>query len=250
MRVERIGAATLYCGDCREIAPGLERPAAVISDPPYGMAANNDRSRFSGGHKDHNRSDVNPGHIWAPLIGDHEPFDPTPWVALAPICVLWGANHFACRLPVGTTLVWVKKAAHLFGTFLSDAEIAWKAGGHGVYCGEFHAPAARAADSNDGSQATFHPTQKPVALMRWCIERAKAPAGGTILDPYMGSGTTGVAAVQMGHPFIGIEIDPGYFDTACRRIEAAQRQADLFVAPLPRAIADPHPARDLLGPAP
>jgi len=77
-------------------------------------------------------------------------------------------------------------------------------------------------------QSREHPTQKPVALMRWCIERAKVPPGGVILDPYMGSGSTGVAAMQMRHPFIGIEIEPRYFDVACRRIEEAQRQGDMF----------------------
>ena len=68
----------------------------------------------------------------------------------------------------------------------------------------------------------------PVSLMRWCIQKAKVPPGGVILDPYMGSGTTGVAAVQMRHPFVGIEIEPRYFDVACRRIEEAQRQGDMF----------------------
>ena len=92
-----------------------------------------------------------------------------------------------------------------------------------------------------------HPTQKPVALMRWCIERAKVSPGGIILDPYMGSGSTGVASVQMRHPFVGIEIDPGYFDTACRRIEAATKQTDLFRDATPRARPEPveHPSLSL-----
>lgn len=74
-----------------------------------------------------------------------------------------------------------------------------------------------------------HPTQKPVALMEWCIDQAKVPDGSLILDPYMGCGSTGVAAKHRGHPFIGIEIEPRYFDVACRRIEAAQRQPDMFL---------------------
>ena len=86
-----------------------------------------------------------------------------------------------------------------------------------------------------------HPTQKPLAVMRFTIKAVGVPPGGVILDPYMGSGTTGVAAVQMGHPFIGIEIEADYFDIACRRIEAAQNQADLFAAPAPRVVAPLHP---------
>jgi site-specific DNA-methyltransferase (adenine-specific) len=76
---------------------------------------------------------------------------------------------------------------------------------------------------------TAHPTQKPLALMRWCIDRLCLAAGSMILDPYVGSGTSGVAALRAGHSFIGCEIHEPYFDIACRRIEAAQRQADLFV---------------------
>ena len=77
--------------------------------------------------------------------------------------------------------------------------------------------------------AREHPTQKPVALMEWCIKHLPDTAQ-TILDPFMGSGTTGVACVNLGRKFIGIELDPGYFDIACKRITDAHRQADMFVA--------------------
>ncbi len=79
----------------------------------------------------------------------------------------------------------------------------------------------------------YHPMQKPIGLMRWCIE--SLPEGCShILDPYMGSGTTGIAAVKLGRRFTGIEIDEGYFDIACRRIEAALKEPDLFIeAPKP-----------------
>jgi hypothetical protein len=227
-----IGLARLLLGDCREIAPTLERPAAVIADPPYGMKRNGDSRRFSGGKAHSNRfSQSGAGRDWGVIFGDDRPFDPSPWMDAADACVLWGANHFGASLPVGTTLVWVKKAPHLWGTFLSDAEIAWMRGGCGVYCCEVPwSPPAAALDRGGDVKMPcgVHPTQKPVALMRWCIERAKVPPGGLILDPYMGSGSTGVAAVQMRHPFIGIEIEPRYFDTACRRIEQAQRQGDLL----------------------
>ena len=77
-----------------------------------------------------------------------------------------------------------------------------------------------------GNEDRFHPTQKPVAVMKWVIDLC--PKADTILDPFMGSGTTGVAAVQMGRKFIGIEREPKYFDIACERIEHAQAQATLF----------------------
>jgi len=216
-RREVIGLATLYCGDCREIAPTLARPAAVISDPPYGMKWDGKITAGSGGHSPGMKS----ANFGVRIIGDDEPFEPSPWLDAADAVILFGCNHYAARLPLGTTLVWVKRLDGGFGSFLSDAEIAWKKGGHGVYCWR---DLSLMAETRDRA----HPTQKPVPLMRWCIEQAKVPAGGVILDPYMGSGSTGVAAMQMRHPFVGIEIDPTYFAIACRRIEQAQRQGDLL----------------------
>lgn len=225
--VRKIGLATLYLGDCRDIVPSLERPAAIVTDPPYGMGWDTDTTRFSGGNHRRGAGRADFGDI----VADDEPFDPAPWIAAADRVVLWGANHFAARLPVGTTLVWVKKAEHLYGTFLSDAEVAWCAGGHGVYCCSIPwSPPARAVDAGGDPcrPRSIHPTQKPVALMQWCIEKAKVPPGGVVLDPYMGSGSTGVAAVLSGHPFVGIELVPAYFEIACRRIAEAQKQATLF----------------------
>ena len=212
-----IGNARLLLGDCRLIAPMLPRPAAVISDPPYGMKWDGKITAGSGGHSPGFRS----ANYGTRIVGDDEPFDPSPWISAAGSVVLFGANHFGARLPVGTTLVWIKRLEGAFGSFLSDAEVAWMKGGRGVYCWRDLSLMAE-------TRERAHPTQKPVPLMRWCIEQAKVPPGGTILDPYMGSGTTGVAAVQMRHPFVGIEIEPRYFDTACSRIEAAQRQGDMF----------------------
>jgi site-specific DNA-methyltransferase (adenine-specific) len=219
-RVETIGDCQLWLGDCREILPTVPRVDAVVTDPPYGMGWNTDSTRFSGGQRvdrGEGRSD------WGAIKQDAEPFDPLPWLQFDHV-VMWGANHYAARLPIGTTLVWLKKAPHLFETFLSDAEIGWQKGGHGVYCHfEQFPPPSRMAE-HDGTVA--HPTQKPIGLMSWCIERTRAA---TILDPFMGSGTTGVAAVKLGRKFIGIEIEPKYFDIACRRIEQAYAQPDLFV---------------------
>jgi DNA modification methylase len=155
---------------------------------------------------------------WGSIANDDKPFDPAEWLPF-PEVILWGANHFAARLPVGTQLVWVKRLDAAFGSFLSDAEVAWQKGGHGVYCWR---------DTSLCGEAKYreHPTQKPLDLMRWCIKRMKAS---TILDPFMGSGTTGVACVKLGRKFIGIEIEPKYFNIACKRIEQAYAQPDLFV---------------------
>jgi DNA modification methylase len=212
MRKEVIGNATLYLGDCLTILPEL-RADAVITDPPYGMAYNTNSTRFSG-TRGGNKAN------WGGIAGDDKPFDPSPWLAFERV-VLWGANHYASRLPVGTSLVWIKRYAEAFGSFLSDAELAWMKGGHGVYCKQGPFPQSIASDRE-------HPSQKPVELMLWCIEKAKVPDGATVLDPYMGSGTTGLACLQRALPFVGIEMDANYFAVACERIRNAQRQERLF----------------------
>lgn len=222
-RVETLAeGVTLYLGDCREILPTLGKVDAVVTDPPYGMSWNTDSTRFTGG----NRKPGDGRSDFCSIVEDYVPFNPDPWL-IFPEVILWGANHFAQRLPLGTTLVWLKKSPHAYGTFLSDAEIGWQTSGHGVYCKhvEFQGGLARKAEYN-GLQSA-HPTQKPIDLMVWCIQRLRG--GKRILDPFMGSGTTGVAAVKLGRRFIGIEVEPKYFDIACRRIEDALRRPDLFV---------------------
>jgi DNA modification methylase len=215
---------TLYHGDALAVLPTLasESVDAVVSDPPYGMKWRTNSKRFTGGKRRQGQGRDD----WPVIHGDDKPFDPTPWLVY-PRVVLFGANHYAQRLPVGTTLVWVKRAPHLYGTFLSDAEIAWMKGGHGVYCYEKQFSSfSRAKESGIGKCA--HPCQKPVGLLRWCIERAKIPENATILDPFTGSGTTGVAALQLGRKFIGIELEERYCEIAAKRIQAAESQHALF----------------------
>ena len=223
---------TLYLGDCLEIAPTLQGVDAIISDPPYGMDWNTDSTRFSGGQSSGiRRKPRGEGRAdYGDIENDAEPFDPAPWLEY-PRCVLFGANHYAQRLPVGTTLVWLKKDQHLWGTFLSDAELGWMKGGHGVYAFlKSFPPPVRAVDAGGDPcrPVGIHPTQKPVALMAWCMERAKVPEGATVLDPYMGSGTTGIACLQTNRNFIGIEKDPKHFKTACARLERECNQGALL----------------------
>ena len=209
-------SVTLILGDCLAHMP-IEADA-VISDPPYGMKLDTDNSRFSGGSTASvaRRGDGIGTGGGKGIIGDNAPFDPSLWLDY-PAVVLFGCNHFGQRLPVGTTLVWLKRLDGGFGTFLSDAEVAWMKGGHGVYV-------KRDLSMNGETATRCHPCQKPVPLMAWAMERAKVPAGATVLDPYMGSGSTGIAAIRTGRKFIGIERDPKHFETAVQRIRAELTQ--------------------------
>jgi site-specific DNA-methyltransferase (adenine-specific) len=195
---------TIYHGDARGIAPTLTGIEAVVSDPPYGMGWDTDTRRFAGG-SDASRRRRGVGRQSPRVVADDMPFDPTPWLEYGDV-ILWGSNHFAATLPRGTTLVWLKRLDAGFGSFLSDAELAWQKGGHGVYC---HRDLSMAAEA----RSRVHPTQKPVGLMRWCVARTR----GTVLDPFMGSGSTLVAAKDAGRRAIGIEIEERYCEIAARR---------------------------------
>jgi DNA modification methylase len=205
-----IGDATLYCGDCLKILPTLPKVDAVVTDPPYGM---NWDGRVTRGKNGTGKAGPT-RHYSKTIVGDNKDFDPSPFLSF-PICILFGMNHFPQKLHKGSLLVWVKRYESGFGSFLSDAEVAWMNSGNGVYC-------FRDTSAQGESKDRQHPTQKPLPLMQWCIK--KTGNAQTILDPFMGSGTTGVACAKLGRKFIGIKIEPRYFDIACRRIEAAQRQ--------------------------
>ena len=213
----------VWLGDCLEIAPTLQGVDAVISDPPYGMNLNTDNSRFCGGTKGNmakRGNGIGTGKGKG-IIDDDKPFDPSPWLAWEKV-VLFGSNHFGARLPVGTKLIWIKRLDDAFGSFLSDAEEAWMKGGHGIYC-------KRDLTMNAEAKTRQHPCQKPVPLMAWCMEKAKVPEGATVLDPYMGSGSTIIAAIRTGRKAIGIEKDPEHFKNAVERIKRELAQGDLFL---------------------
>ena len=216
-RREVIGNATLYLGDCLEILPALALPEkpAVISDPPYGIA-----HRHSGcGNGMHTRRNT------MPLHGDDAPFDPSPWLHFENV-LLWGADHFSERLPHGRWLAWDKLDGMDSWDTFSDVEFAWHSqrGAARIFKRKWKGIACIKA--GEGYGVRCHPTQKPIALMQWSIEQAGRPQ--MVIDPYMGSGTTGEACMRIRSRFIGIEIEPRYFDIACSRIENAQRQSKLF----------------------
>jgi site-specific DNA-methyltransferase (adenine-specific) len=200
-RVE-IGDAVLYLGDCREILPGLPRVECVVTDPPYGIGiTRSNRLSISRGLRGNDWDDKPADISWLPPLGVPS--------------IVWGGNYFglpATRAP----LVWDKNNA---GRDFADFEMAWT---------NLDMVARRMIlrpMNMDGGKE--HPTQKPVAVMEWCL--SFLPDALQILDPFMGSGTTGVACANLGRKFIGIEIEPRYFEIACRRIEQAQRQGRMFV---------------------
>lgn len=228
----------LILGDSLVIAPQLEGVGAVISDPPYGMDWDTDSTRFSGGQSPNIYRQKGTGGIrrgrgndsYGEILHDDEPFDPSPWIAY-PKCVLFGMNHFAQRLPVGTTLVWVKKDERLWGTFLSDAELAWMKGGHGVYLYyKSFPPPVRASDAggNPCKPVGIHPTQKPVSLMTWCMEKAKVVVGELVLDPYAGSGSTVISCLRTGRNCIAIEKSPEHYKTMVDRVRQEASQGVLL----------------------
>jgi len=204
----------LYLGDCLEVMKSIPDKSvdAVITDPPYGMNWNAKVTCGKNGHGSKGQKYSNYGKT---IVNDNKSFDPSPFLKFERV-VLFGCNHYANSLPKGTTLVWIKKHTQNFGKYLSDAEIAWMKGGEGVYC---YQDTSLLGETNN----RLHTNQKPLGLMKWIIEKCTRE-GDTILDPFMGSGTTGVACVQTGRNFIGIEIDPGYFAIAEKRIKDAQQQ--------------------------
>lgn len=226
-RKEIIGNCTLYLGDCSEILPEIGKVDAVLSDPPYGIAfahGGNDTSGIGRGRYATKFAKI-------AIVGDEKPFDPAPLLSLAPKIVLWGGNHFADRLPASPAwLIWDKRAASNHSNDFADCEMAWT-NRKGVARVFRHQWDGMIRASERGIERV-HPTQKPIELMRWCI--AQIGDAARIVDPFMGSGTTGVACAMMGRGFVGIEIDEGYFDIACDRIRHAYAQAgDMFTPPQP-----------------
>jgi site-specific DNA-methyltransferase (adenine-specific)/modification methylase len=202
-----IGDATLYLGDCMDILPTLPKVDAVITDPPYGVLSET-------GSAATRRSNGNPnkGIIAWDVAPDSKLIDLI--LSAAPIQAIWGGCHLKLP-PTFGYLIWDKQ---IDGLNFGEVEFCWT--NQKFAPRQFH---YRAVGIDGGK---VHPTQKPVALMAWCINFV--PSAKTIIDPFMGSGTTGVAAIQMGRKFIGIERDPKYFEIACERISNAQRQESLF----------------------
>ena len=210
-RIEVIGNATLYLGDCRDILPMLPKVDAVITDPPYGIGASS--KKFINGTSKTNK-DYYANVCWDTSTPSAEVMQLV--LAAGDVQIVWGGNYFGLP-PSRCFLVWDKT---IHGNSYADCEFAWTNQDANARIKALNMVAA----NMDGR---VHPTQKPLDLMRWCISQCRNNPQ-SIIDPFMGSGTTGVAATEMGRKFIGIEREPKYFDIACRRIEDAQRQGRLI----------------------
>ncbi|WP_316348500.1 site-specific DNA-methyltransferase [Desulfuromonas acetoxidans] len=226
-RCEHIGLATLYLGDCMEFAEVLCGDA-LITDPPYGInlgkMSGKDRSKYAseGWAKQANRPDD-----YYVIHGDDKPFDPSPLLRY-PKVVLWGGNHFASRLPDSRSWIVWDKREETGSDNQADCELAWtNLPGPVRMHHQLWRGICRRGEENVSRQGRVHPTQKPVRLMEFCIAQCRLDPDAVIDDWFMGSGTTGVAAVRHGFRFVGVEIDAHHFDTACQRIEDEQRQLKL-----------------------
>lgn len=201
---EIIGDCHLYLGDCRDVLPNIPSFDLVLTDPPYGLG-----KRMKGGTwaaKEHNE-----GFLKWDLEAPHDVVEGL--ISLNVPSVIWGGNYF--RVPPSRCwLLWNKVNAV---PTMSDIEMAWT---------NYDKPSKR-LDLPVGRVEFGHPTQKPIALIEWCLDMAPKTTK-KVVDPFMGSGTTGVACANMGKTFYGIEREPKYFDIACKRIEAAYAQGRLF----------------------
>lgn len=208
-RREVIGDCVLYQGDCLEVMLTLGPVDAVVTDPPYGIA-----DIWKGGSRKgwgKAKGQTKKRNKW-----DAEPLGPEQCDLIRSVgkqIIIWGGNYFPLP-PSRCWLVWNKPER---GFTLAEAELAWTNLDTVV----------RVVDAPRSEPDRKHPTQKPVAVMQFSVKKTK----GMVLDPFMGSGTTLVACAKLGRKGIGIELDPEYFDIACKRVEEAYRQPDLFVEP-------------------
>jgi len=221
MQKEIIGNSTLYCGDNIEILNNLnvnDSNIVVIADPQYGINLNTDYTKYKTKVNSKYSKYDNLRNSFKKIHSDNKPFNPEVFLKYKKI-ILWGANNYSDKLPIGSWLYWDKRADN--GHALkSEGEVAWMNIGKMIYYFDhcWHG-FARASETSKKERIQYHPTQKPIALMEWCIELLNLTENDIVLDPFMGSGTTGIACVRQNRNFIGIEIEQEYFDISCKRIE-------------------------------
>jgi len=212
-----IGDATLYLGDCMDVLPTLGMFDAVITDPPYGIGESSAKvaSRVKlAAATDYGFFDWDKKPIDQKLINEV--------IDAGDRAIVFGGNYYDLP-PTSCWLVWDKLNGD---NDFADCELAWTNLPKAIRRIQYLWSGMLRAN---GEKRGDHPTQKPLGVMAWCIEQAGKPNEiNTILDPFMGSGTTGVAAIQMGRKFTGIEREEKYFEIACKRIEQAAAQGKMF----------------------
>ncbi len=195
-------------GDCLEILPLMPVAGVVIvGDPPYGIGY------VHGGKGDglHTRRNCER------IIGDDKPFDPTPLLRFSNV-LIWGADHYAMRLPHGRWLAWNKLGGMESWDSFSDVEFAWHSNKGAARIFNYKWKGIACVKIGEDNGRRWHPTQKPVGLMQWCIRQTESTVDDVVFDPFCGSGTTCVAAKKLGRRWIGIELEPKYVEIARRRI--------------------------------
>lgn len=244
-RKEVIGGCTLYLGDCRDVLLEVGKVNHVITDPPYEKEAHTKGRRLLGKQTNGKRT-VEYGAL------DFSEISQKDRLLVSNLCAeicsgwflafcqaeavsAWKKSHEAAGAKYKRAMIWVKPDGapqftgdrpamgyeSIVASWCGSGRSKWNGGGrHGVF---IH-------PQRDNNHPKEHMTQKPIALMRDLVSLF-SDLDDTVLDPYMGSGTTGVACARMGREFIGIEINEKYFDVACIRIENAYRQKDLFLNP-------------------
>lgn len=218
-RTEIIGDCLLIEADCLSILPHLPKIDACLTDPPYGINQAGGFSGAGGFSKPIERKQYDDN--WDKYTPDAITFE--IMLSISKEAIIWGGNYFTDKIPQANFwLVWDKE--NTMPTF-SDCELA----GTNIDKNSVKRLVYRQNGCMSKEKERFHPTQKAVGVMEWCLSHVKNAE--TILDPFMGSGTTGVACAKLGRKFIGIELEEKYFDIACKRIEEAYKQPGLFVAP-------------------
>ena len=248
MRVERIGDAVLYLGDCLDILPTLPKVDAVITDPPFEAEAHTLQRRALGRGSEDGRRDIKDAALPFAAITEVQRERLAAWCAencsgwalafcQAEAIGRWRESLESAGAKWRRAMVWIKPDGmpqfsgdrpgmgyeSIAAAWCGGGKSEWNGGGkHGVFTVPKHD-----AGQGHGGAPNEHPTTKPQRLMRELVSLFTKPPQ-TVLDPFMGSGTTGVACAQLGRKFIGIEIEPKYFDIACERIDNAYRQSRLF----------------------
>ena len=217
--------ATLYHADATEILDVLREhePAAVIMDPPYWAAAAQCGTRFNNGARlDRPRKQrLRENAVIPRFTATPREWTLTPWIGFASDVILWGADHMRAQLPAGGRFIgWDKLAGMQPWDYFSDIEFAWhsRKGKATIISHKWKGLVASKYGEADSLGIRHHPMQKPIRVMQWCIRECRLEPGATILDPYMGSGTTGIAAFGMDMKFVGVEIERRWFDAAVARI--------------------------------